>query len=151
MNTETNVINISYGNTANFVHEITHAGQFETGDIAFSSSTGKTIGQDIQDEVDGYKAQFAYDPSSVSGLSSTAGVANSFGGITTKWVQGITEADGNLPYAPGGTANTGIAPVNINSNRDAIIRAYPHQAGQLKNLPTTYLLKSIPGIYYKKK
>ncbi|KPQ08949.1 MAG: RHS repeat-associated core domain [Algoriphagus marincola HL-49] len=150
LNTGTNVIDIRYGNTANFVHEITHAGQFETGDIAFSS-TGQTLGQDIQDEIAGYKAQFAYDPSSVSGLSSTAGVANSFGGITAKWVQGIRESDGNLPYAPGGTANTGVAPVNINSTRDGLIRAYPHQAGKLRGMPANYSLKSIPGVYYKKR
>jgi RHS repeat-associated protein len=42
LNTGTNTIDIRFGsgNTANFVHEVTHAGQFETGDIAFDSKSG---------------------------------------------------------------------------------------------------------------
>jgi hypothetical protein len=148
LNTATNVVTINYGNTANFVHESTHAGQFETGNVAFNS-TGATLGQDIHDEVAGYRAQFAYDPSSVSGLSSTS-VANSFGGITPQWVQGIREANGNLPYAPGGSANTGLVPININSTRDVLMQAYPNAAGALGALPANYTLRQIPGIYYKR-
>jgi RHS repeat-associated protein len=139
---------ISFGGTANFVHETTHAGQFETGGIAFSSN-GQTLGQDVFDEVAGYKAQFAYNPSSISGLSSTS-VANSFGGITPQWLQGIRDPNGNFPYAPGGSANTGLVPVNINSNRDTLIRAYPRAAGAFNGLPANYTLKLIPGAYYKK-
>jgi hypothetical protein len=47
---------IKYGSTANFVHETTHAGQFESGDIAFDRMTGQSYGQDLQDEVNAYKA-----------------------------------------------------------------------------------------------
>jgi hypothetical protein len=148
LGTKSNVISINYGGTSNFVHEMTHAGQFETGDVAFSSSGG-TLGQDLSDEVSAYKAQFAYSPSSVSGLTSTS-VANSFGTITPTWVQGIREANGNLPYAPGGSANTGLVPVNVNSTKDVLMRAYPWAAGAFKSLPTNYILKSTPGIYYKK-
>jgi hypothetical protein len=107
-------------------------------------------GQDVHDEVAAYKAQFAYDPSSVSGLTSSSSSANSFGAITTGWVQGITKSDGSKPYAPGGSANTGITPVNINTNRDGLIAAYPGQAAGLKTLPADFTLKSIPSIYYKK-
>ncbi len=147
LNTETNAVNISFGNTANFVHETTHAGQFETGDIAFDSNTGATLAQDIQDEAVGYKAQFAYDPSSVSGLSSTAGVANSFGGITSQWIQGL--AGGTL-YGSGGTANTGISPLNINSTRSDFMKAYPNNPA-MRSFPASFVLKtSYPSIYYKK-
>lgn len=127
---------------------MTHAGQFEAGDVAFSS-TGGTLGQDLYDEVAAYKAQFAYNPSSVFGLTSTS-VANSFATVTPTWVQGIREATGNLPYAPGGSANTGLVPVNINSTRDVLMRAYPWAAEAFMGLPASYTLKSIPGIYYKK-
>jgi hypothetical protein len=148
LNTSTNVIDIRFGGTANFVHEMTHAGQFETGNIAFSS-VGMSLGQDVFDEVAAYKAQFGYSPSSVSGLTSTS-VANSFGTITTSWVQGLQDATGNTPYAGGGSANTGVVPVNINSTRNVLMRAYPWNATVFRGLPATYTLKSLPGIYYKR-
>lgn len=146
--TKTGNIVIAYGTTGNFVHETTHAGQFESGDIGFSSNTGQVIGQDIQDEVAGYKAQFGYDPSSVSGLSSTSGItANSFGSITAGWVQGL---GGGTLYNPGGSANTGISPVNMNSTKSDLIKAYPHQATTLQSLPNNFILKTDPSVYYKK-
>lgn len=135
---------ISYSGTALFTHETTHAGQFETGDIAFNSTNGAVLGQDVYDEVAGYKAQWAYDPASVGGL-------NSSNQITPSWVQGITEPGGNQPYKPGGTANTGISPVNVNSSRNDLIKAYPHQKSALQGLPANATLKSaIPTMYYKK-
>ena len=51
LNTSTNVIDIKFGSTANFVHEMTHAGQFETGDVAFSN-TGMSLLQDVVDELE---------------------------------------------------------------------------------------------------
>jgi hypothetical protein len=147
LNTSTHTIVFSFGNTANFVHETTHGGQFESGEIAFRSD-GRPIGEDVQNEVSAYKAQFAFDPKSVSGLTSSS-VANSFGSITTTWVQGLTTSGGDRPYAQGGTFNTGISPVNINSTREDLIRAYPGQAAQLQTLPANFILKSIPGLYYK--
>jgi RHS repeat-associated protein len=148
LNTGTNIIDIKFGSssTGNFVHEMIHAGQFEAGDMAFDSKTGMTLAQDIYDEVSAYKSQFAYDPSSVSGLPSTS-VANSFGSITSSWMQGL--AGGTL-YAPGGTANTGVGPLNINSTRADFINAYPSNPA-IKTLPASYILKtSYPNIYYKK-
>lgn len=149
LNTGTNIIDVKFGGTANFVHETTHAAQFETGDVAFSSITGMTVGQDVYDEVAAYKAQFAYDPKSVSELKSTS-VANSFNAITPKWVQGIQEKpSGNRPYAVGGSANTGVSPVNINSGRADLIRAYPLAFGQLVGLPLNFSLNSDSSIYHK--
>jgi hypothetical protein len=139
----------SFGSTANFVHETTHGGQFESGDIAFDMASGKVIGQDIFDEVAAYKAQYGYDPKTISGLTSSS-VANSFGTITTAWVQGITMSNGDKPYAPGGTANTGITPVNINTNRDGIIAAYPNQKAALEPMPANFTLKSFITTYYKR-
>ena len=148
LNTKTNIIDIKFGsgNTANFVHEMTHAGQFEAGDMAFDSKTGMTLAQDVYDEVAAYKSQYAYAPSSVSGLPSTS-VVNSFSSITPTWVQGL--AGGTL-YAPGGTANTGTVPLNINSTRADFINAYPNNPA-MKALPANFVLKtSYPNIYHKK-
>jgi RHS repeat-associated protein len=136
---------INYNGTALFTHETTHAGQFETGDIAFNKTNGATLAQDVHDEVAGYKTQWAYDPSSVGGFKSS-------NQITTAWVQGITDpVTGDQPYKPGGTANTGISPVNVNSSRDDLIKAYPHQKGVLQTLPASATLRTIiPTIYIKK-
>src|SRR5690606_12929451 len=135
---------IAFGNTANFVHETTHAGQYESGHMAFSAD-GSTLGQDVYDEVNAYKAQFAYDPSSVSGLTSSS-VAKSFGDITATWVQNIQASDGSKIYAPGGAANTGQVPVDINSGKAQLIKAYPKAAGALRGLPANYRLRDTPGI-----
>jgi uncharacterized protein (DUF2235 family) len=139
---------INYSSTANFVHESTHAGQYEAGDMAFNSQTGATYAQDLGDEAAAYKAQFAYSPSSVSGLTSTS-VANSFASITQAWVQGITTSTGAQPYAPGGFANTGQGPLNINSTKADFIRAYPNNPA-LNNLPANFDLKTMPNVIYKR-
>ena len=148
-NSSTGNITFSFDGTANFVHETTHGGQFESGDFAFDSSSGKPLGQDVSDEIASYKAQFGYDPSSVSGLNSNSS-PSSFGGITASWVQNITKSDGSKIYSQGGSSNTGISPVNVNTNRDGLIRAYPNGASSLQGLPSTFTLKDIPTIYYKK-
>ncbi len=146
----TGAIVFSYGTTSNFVHETTHGGQFESGDLAFDIGTGVSYLQDVNDETASYRAQYAYDPSSVSGLTSTS-VANNFSQITTGWVQGLTLSDGSRPYGPGGTANTGLVPVNMRSTRDDIIRAYPAVGGALSTQPATATIRTIvPTIYSRR-
>jgi hypothetical protein len=154
LDSNTKVIDISFGSTGNFIHETTHAGQFETGDMAFDSSTGNSVAQDINDEIASYKAQFAYDPSSVSNLSSTAGVANSFASITSQWVQGLSGGSLYVPighpnFIPGQSANTGVSPLNINSTKSDFIKAFPNSS-QIKSFPANFVLKtSHTSIYYK--
>ena len=64
LNPSDNVIEITYFSVANFVHETTHAWQFESGDIAFnpnrSISKGNTVFIDIWDEVSAYTMENAY-------------------------------------------------------------------------------------------
>lgn len=139
---KTGNIVISFNSTALFVHESTHAGQFETGDIAFDSKSGNSYVQDVIDEANAYKAQFGYDPSSVA-------TAKSFGAITPEWVQGVTTSIGDKPYAPGGSANTATSPVNINSTKADFIRAYPHIPG-MRDLPDNFSIKTTPNAVYKK-
>ena len=138
--TKTGFIAISFMSTANFVLEVTHAGQFETGDLAFSKINGMSALQDLKDEVDAYKAQFAFDPSSVSGLTSTSS-ATSFEGITSEWVQGFANATGVKIYALGSTANTGLHPVKINSSKAELVKAYPLE-NMLRLLPNDYTTKT---------
>lgn len=142
----TGVVTISYGSTANFIHGVTHGGQFEAGQVAFLNSG--TIGQDVFDEIAAYSAQYAYDPSSASGLTPSSSVRSS-ADITQGGVQGIVH-NGTTPYAPGGSANTGIAPIEVNSNRDALIRAYPHLRQTLQGMPANTTLGRLPGVYYKR-
>lgn len=150
LDSKTGNIVFNFGSTANFVHETTHGGQFENGELAFDKISGNSQAQDVFDEVAAYSAQFAYDPNSISRVTSSS-IANSFDAITPAWVQGIINPrNGEKNYAPGGRANTGITPVNINTNRDGLIKAYPHQAEGLGKLSAETTLKSSPSIYYKK-
>lgn len=144
LNTSTNVIDISYlfGDTANFVHEMTHAGQFETGELAFSKSDGSALCMDLHDEVAAYQAQFAYDPDSVSGLRSTS-IANSFDTITPNWVKGIVDAKGRYPYL-----KHGLDPVNINTTRYDLIDAYPWV--NFRMFAPSFSLKTDKNTYYKR-
>ena len=135
---------IEFANTALFVHESTHAGQFESNDIGFESESGNSMAQDVFDEVAGYKAQYAYDPSSVSGLTSNSSISSS-SDISVSWLQNLTKSDNSKPYSQGGSANTGISPVNVNSNAADLNKAYPNA-----NLSADFTLKSIPTFIYKK-
>ena len=146
---DTKKVTFKIGSTANCIHETTHGGQFENGDFAFSNLNSGPVADDVFDEVAAYKAQYAYDPSSVSGLKSSS-TANSFDKITVSWVQGIINPfTGDKPYAQGGTAHVGISSINIYSTRDDLIKAYPEYKQGLIALPTTYTLKSDPNVIYK--
>lgn len=138
-----NVIDICITGRANFVHEVTHAGQFEKGELAFYNDDSKAC-QDVYDEVAAYKAQYAFNPWSVKNLSSSSSVHCSLD-ITPLWVQGLKKG-GITPYVPGGAYNTGIVPVNIDSPAATLMRAYPG----LHELPANYTLRSNPRIYYKR-
>ncbi len=147
LNTSTNSIVFTYSGTANFIHETTHGGQFEAGKIGFSKTTGKLYGIDLNDESAAYKAQFAFDPSSISGLKSSS-VAYFSNSISSTWVQGITTSSGTRPYSLGGNANTAQAPITLSSSRSSLMLAYPNITG-LQSLPANFTLKSMSDIYYK--
>ena len=143
LNTENNLIDIAFDGTSTFVHEVTHAGQFESGDLGFDSSTGASLLQDLSDEVSAYKAQFGYDPSKVA-------TASGFSDITPDFVSNITLSDGSKPYSLGGATNTGRTPLSINSTNGDLARSYPNiiQLGLLKK--STPVTKTLSKLYYKK-
>ncbi|HOU47561.1 MAG TPA: hypothetical protein PLL99_07125, partial [Chitinophagales bacterium] len=68
----TSKIIFTFGGTSNFIHETTHGTQFETNDIAFDAQNGSTLAADVFDEIEAYKAQYAYKPKSVSKLESNS-------------------------------------------------------------------------------
>ena len=144
-NNSTGIITIGYNGTANFIHEVTHGGQFETGDIAFALENNRTYGQDIFDEVAAYRAQYAYDPSSVSRLPSPGSV-RTITDINPAWVQGIVYNGENI-YTPTGSARTGLYPVNINSTKADLMRAYPNAT--LPRVSNTIPFKNIYPMHYK--
>lgn len=108
------LVNISYipGSTENFIHEVTHAGQFETGDIAFSPESGKTLAQDIYDEVAAYKAQEYYS-------------GGNYNKMTAQYVQKIRNPKtGELIYTLSGTGNTSQIPISIRTPFWIVRKAY---------------------------
>ncbi len=147
-NSLTTAIVLSYKGTANFVHELTHCVQFENGALAYESIAGLSIACDVNDEVSAYKAQFAYDPSSVSKLTSTSSV-NLVSDITVTWLRGITTKNGANVYDKNGTSNTAQAALDIYSNREAWIKAYPDMKDFLLEQPESFTTKDYPNLYYK--
>ena len=133
------VINYIGGSTSNFVHESTHAGQFESHDIAFPSTGGDPIAIDLFDEVAAYKAQYAYDPSSVATVSNMSG-------ITPSWVQNVQDASGAYIYQK---PYIGILPVNTSTPVSTLIKAYPSLSVFGGYKPTQTLRQIIPNIIVK--
>lgn len=146
---ESQLITLNYANSANFVHELTHAGQFETGDVAFDPELGGAIAQDIYDEIAAYKAQYAFDPYSVSGLVSGS-IINSMADITVPWLQSISDAQGKLIYSEGGLSKTSVTPLNINSPKTDVLKAYPSLGPFIKGFSNTDPLKKMIKIHYKR-
>lgn len=134
------VVNFQFdGSTSNFVHETTHGGQFESGDIGFSKSSGMALGLDVYDEIDAYINQYAYDPNSLGGKSMS--------GITPSWIRTIKNNNGNLIYGN----NVGVYPINSNSTTTTLKRAYPN-AG-IQNAPknqSNIRLGQYPNFYGNK-
>jgi len=94
------------------------------------------------DEVAAYKAQYAYDPSSVSRIPSSSQI-NNIGNINATWVRNIqNSATGSFPYQ---AQHVGIRPVNVNSTVRFMRTAYPTvNFGNTNNALT--LRQIIPGI-----
>ena len=92
---DTQHFTLTYGNDALFVHELTHAGQFENGDIAFTMNSEHALMIDIYDEAAAYAAQYAFSPESVEGLNPSVHIY-SMADITAEWVIGIEDATGGI-------------------------------------------------------
>jgi hypothetical protein len=134
---------LTVGSTANFIHEITHGGQYETGEIIFDALLEKSYLQDLHDETDAYKAQYAYDPASITGLKSNT-VARSMEDITPQWVANLQSKEGEKTYR-----DHGLIRVNINSSKATLLMAYPQLENQFKTWADNYTMKEVPNVVYK--
>ncbi|WP_431211685.1 hypothetical protein ACQ86N_38685 [Puia sp. P3] len=108
-------------NTYSFVHEVTHGLQFAQGQLVFNKSSGLSIGDDIGDELEAYRNQFAYDTSSVSGI-------HDFAAIDSAWLRSLKDRDSVPLYSPKitGKYNTiGLTTVTVDSDTVALRAAYP--------------------------
>jgi len=114
-----------------FVHETTHGGQFESGEIVyrrvkkigdhkFPGRFGGSLGDDYDDEVAAYKAQYAFSPASVL-------TAHSLENITESWVMEQKLGDDKI-YAPGSSSNIALIPITIDSDRKHLIYAFPNDS-----------------------
>jgi hypothetical protein len=111
----------SGNNTYSFVHEVTHGLQFARGEIVFDMISGYSVGDDIGDELEAYKNQFAYDDGSVSGI-------RSFGQMDSAWLRSLKNRDGVFLYSPDSTGKynvIGLETVTVDSDTNTLRKAYP--------------------------
>jgi hypothetical protein len=137
-------------NTVNFVHETTHGRQFQNGGIVFRQinlagldTLAGGVGDDINDEIEAYRAQFAYDPSSISVLPNDSLQARSLREITPRWVLGLKEG-GRRIYQPNDSFGIARISVTIWSNRSDMMEAYPKDVYWEKQDSATYILGNDP-------
>jgi hypothetical protein len=108
-------------NTYSFVHEVTHGLQFAQGQLVFNKSSGLSVGDDIGDELEAYRNQFAYDTTSVSGI-------HAFAEMDSAWLRSLKDRDSVPIYSPkiAGRYNTiGLTTVTVDSDTAALKAAYP--------------------------
>jgi len=130
LNTTTSVITIDYSGTATFVHETTHIQQLMDGQIAFDTDGNKLL-NDATDEIEAYKNQFSYDPSSVSTINPHITVKG-FDDMTVRWLRGVVDANGTQLYR-----RLPETSIDINSTRDQLFNADPRLRYLYQNhLPT---------------
>ena len=137
---------ISFCSTENFIHEIVHGVQFEKNELAFSKTNGAQFCQDVFDEIEAYKAQYYYNPGSIKYLNEDQTI-KSIDDINSSWLYGIRFNNINI-YAPGSFLNIGVAPVNINTRKEGLIKVYPNNNNSV--MPNDFSIKTLPNVYYKK-
>lgn len=142
--TKKKCIVLMVGSTANFIHEAMHGWHYETGEIMFDANVDKSYLADLVDETEAYKAQFAYDPSSISSLRG-ATVARSVEAITTDWVASLQSAEGERTYREHSRIR-----VNINSPKPILLKAYPQLESQFSSWADSWTMKQVPNTIYKR-
>ena len=104
---------IGYVNTANFIHEVTHCGQFLSGQVVFEEHDGNFGAYvDIYDEIDAYKSQYYYNQISLP--------INNYPIFTEKWLRDIKDDKGKYPYR-----DDGIISFDKFATKEIMQEAYP--------------------------
>ena len=113
---------IGYVDMANFVHEITHCGQFLNGKIGFQETNDGFVAYvDIYDELDAYKSQYYCNQNSLP--------RNNYPVLTVAWLYNIKNDDGDYPYRKDGRISyDGFA------TKEIMKAAYPKIAKEFDNM-----------------
>ena len=113
---------IGYVDMANFVHEITHCGQFLNGKIGFQETNNGFVAYvDIYDELDAYKSQYYCNQNSLP--------RNNYPVLTVAWLYNIKNDDGDYPYRKDGRISyDGFA------TKEIMKAAYPKIAKEFDNM-----------------
>ena len=118
----TYLFQIGYVNTANFVHEITHCGQFLNGEIVFQeTSSGFGAFVDVYDELEAYQFQYYYNQSSLP--------LNKYPIFTKEWLRDIKDDKGNYPYR-----KDGIISFDKYATKEILKLAYPELIEEFDNM-----------------
>ncbi|PIF45458.1 RHS repeat-associated protein [Chryseobacterium sp. 52] len=134
-------INLSFdGSTGEFIHEMTHGYQFETGSLVLYNSGYSA--DDLHDEVGAYQAQFAYDPNNHNFIKTNVSAwdsnkIQSTSEITTSWV-------GNM--RSGIYSSHPNTQVTLSTSREALLKIYPKA-----NLPQNYSIMKDPNVVIPKR
>ena len=104
---------IGYVSTENFVHEITHCGQFLNGEIVFQETpNGFGAYVDVYDELEAYQAQYYYNQRTLP--------LNEHPVLTIEWLKDIKDEKGNYPYR-----KDGIISFDKYATKEVLKKAYP--------------------------
>ena len=106
-----NSLTVNFSSTPGFIHEVTHCGQFEKGWVGFSRKNGLVF-SDIYDELEAYRNQSWYEPSSLPFVAA-------INPLSEDWVRNIYDGK-KFPYK-----NCGLFPTNRDSTMEDIKKAYP--------------------------
>lgn len=129
------IFNIKRNNTENFIHETTHGGQYEKGEIVYRNyrarglpDTCGGVGDDFDDEIAAYRAQFAFNPNSVFDLPNKLDRhPRHLMEIDKPWLVNVEDTNQHPPvmlYVPNGRDGVTERHVNIFSTRIDMINAY---------------------------
>ncbi|THV62040.1 RHS repeat domain-containing protein, partial [Chryseobacterium candidae] len=134
-------INLSFdGSTSEFVHEMTHGYQFETGSLVLYKD-GYSAGT-LNNETGSYKAQFAYDPTNFNFVKRNTSV------FENNRIQDMSEITNNwVRTMPSGLySNHPNTQVTLSTTREALLKAFPKG-----NLPQNYSIMNDPSVVIPKR
>jgi hypothetical protein len=100
---------------ASFLHEVVHACQYEEGRLAYRTDTQWGLLRDVFDEVEAYKAMFAFEPLSVATLVDGYPV-KTFKDIDTAWIRKIRSGDIKL------YEKYSAIPLDVESDKETVRR-----------------------------
>jgi hypothetical protein len=99
---------------ASFLHEVVHACQYEEGGLAYRTDQQWALLRDVFDEVESYKAMFAYEPLTVAMLVK-GDTIKKFEDIDTAWIRKVESEEVRL------YEKYSAVPLDVESNIETVI------------------------------